>query len=371
MFENIKAIRSLQCRDHAINLPPRVLTLAWFMGKRCNYDCSYCSPHIHDAVSPFVDPQQSKQFIDTAISWADSNNKKIKWSLTGGEPFLDPSLFDIVKTLSNSTTTEQINIITNGSLPLSHYEKFAGLVAGITFSVHLERSTAEIQKIINTMIELTQQQQIFVSCNLMFLPGKQKEIEEIVLQLQQHRVNFVLRRITPDLEVDQESLTPFVAPNKFKKSLELKSVDQQSDNKQQWISLRDQQFTNLSQDYYSDQELEYLTTINTQPVWQNMGLWHGSDQYQEINTDLLKSLRKNQFQNWTCYAGVDSMFVDFDGYIYRGVCREEGRIGHIRDWAGFLTQPVTCSRNNCGCNQDIAVRKSRDAESLKLINVQA
>jgi organic radical activating enzyme len=322
-------------------------------------------------VSPFVDPQQSKQFIDTAISWADSNNKKIKWSLTGGEPFLDPSLFDIVKTLSNSTTTEQINIITNGSLPLSHYEKFAGLVAGITFSVHLERSTAEIQKIINTMIELTQQQQIFVSCNLMFLPGKQKEIEEIVLQLQQHRVNFVLRRITPDLEVDQESLTPFVAPNKFKKSLELKSVDQQSDNKQQWISLRDQQFTNLSQDYYSDQELEYLTTINTQPVWQNMGLWHGSDQYQEINTDLLKSLRKNQFQNWTCYAGVDSMFVDFDGYIYRGVCREEGRIGHIRDWAGFLTQPVTCSRNNCGCNQDIAVRKSRDAESLKLINVQA
>jgi len=371
MFENIKAIRSLQCRDHAINLPPSVLTLAWFMGKRCNYDCSYCSPHIHDAVSPFVDPQQSKQFIDTAVSWADSNNKKIKWSLTGGEPFLDPSLFYIVKTLSNSTTTEQINIITNGSLPLSHYEKFVGLVAGITFSVHLERSAAEIQKIINTMIELTQQQRIFVSCNLMFLPGKQKEIEKIVLQLQQHRVNFVLRRITPDLEVDQESLTPFVSPNKFKKSLELKSVDQQSDNKQQWISLRDQQFTNLSQDYYSDQELEYLTTINTQPVWQNMGLWHGSDQYQEINTDLLKSLRKNQFQNWTCYAGVDSMFVDFDGYIYRGVCREEGRIGHIRDWAGFLTQPVTCSRNNCGCNQDIAVRKSRDAESLRLINGQA
>ena len=371
MFENIKAIRSLQCQDHAINLPPNVLTLMWFLGKRCNYDCSYCSPHIHDAVSPFVDPQQSKKFIDTTISWARSNNKKIKWAFTGGEPFLDPSLFDIVKTLSDSTTTEQINIITNGSLPLSHYEKFAGLVAGITFSVHLERSAAEIQKIINTMIELTQQKRIFVSCNLMFLPGKQKVIEEIVLQLQQHRVNFVLRKITPDPEVDLEALTPFVAPNKFKKSLELKSVDQQSDNKQQWRSLRDQQFTNLSQDYYSDQELEYLKAINTQPVWQNMGLWHGSDQYDEINTDLLKSLEKNQFQNWTCYAGVDNVYVDFDGYVYRGVCQEGGRIGHIRDWAGFLTQPVTCSRNHCGCNQDIAVRKARDSESLRLINGQA
>jgi len=318
-----------------------------------------------------VDPQQSKSFIDTAISWANSNNKKIKWAFTGGEPFLDPSLFGMVKTLSDSTTTEQINIVTNGSLPMSHYEKFAGLVAGITFSVHLERSAAEIQKTINTMIELTQQQQIFVSCNLMFLPGKQQEIEQIVLQLQQNRVNFVLRRITPDPDVDLEALTPFVAPNKFKKSLELKSVDQQTDNKQQWRSLRDLHFINLSQNYYSDQELEYLNIINTQPVWQNMGLWHGSDQYQEINTDLLKSLGKNQFQNWTCYAGVDNVYVDFDGCIYRGICQEGGRIGHISDWTEFATQPVTCSRNHCSCNQDIAVIKARDSESLRLINGQA
>jgi MoaA/NifB/PqqE/SkfB family radical SAM enzyme len=318
-----------------------------------------------------VDPQQSKRFIDTTLDWAMSNNKKIKWAFTGGEPFLDPSLFEMVQTLSDSTTTEQINIITNGSLPLSHYEKFSDLVAGITFSVHVERSAAEIQKIINTMIELTQQQRIFVSCNLMFLPGKQKEIEDIVLQLQQHQVKFVLRKISPDPDVDLEQLTPFVAPNKFKKSMELKSIDQQSDNKQQWRSIRDQQFINLSQHYYSDQELEYLKTISTQPVWQNMGVWHGSDQYDEINTDLLKTLEKNQFQNWTCYAGVDNVYVDFDGYIYRGVCQEGGRVGHISDWSGFLTQPVICSRNHCGCNQDIAVRKSRDSESLRLINGQA
>jgi MoaA/NifB/PqqE/SkfB family radical SAM enzyme len=317
-----------------------------------------------------VDPQQSKRFIDTTINWAGSNNKKIKWAFTGGEPFLDPSLFEMVQTLSDSPTTEQINIITNGSLPLSHYEKFSDLVAGITFSVHVERSAVEIQKIINTMIELTRQQRIFVSCNLMFLPGKQKEIEDIVLQLQQHQVKFVLRKISPDPDVDLEQLTPFVAPNKFKKSMELKSIDQQSNNKQQWRSIRDQQFINLSQHYYSDQELEYLKTISTQPVWQNMGVWHGSDQYDEINTDLLKTLEKNQFQNWTCYAGVDNVYVDFDGQIYRGVCQEGGRVGHISDWSGFLTQPVICSRNHCGCNQDIAVRKSRDSESLRLINGQ-
>jgi molybdenum cofactor biosynthesis enzyme MoaA len=369
MFENIKAIRSLQCQDHATNLPPNVLTVLWFLGKRCNYDCSYCSPHIHDAVSPFVDPQQSQKFIETAIAWAVSNNKKIKWAFTGGEPFLDPALLSIVKTLSNSPATEQINITTNGSLPLNHYEKFAGLVAGITFSVHLERSWYEIQKIIDTMIELTRQEKIFVSCNLMFLPGKQKEIEEIVQQLQQNKVNFVLRKISPNLDV--ESSTPFVAPHKFKKSLELKPVDQQSDNKQQWRSIRDQQLTDLSHSYYSDQEIEYLKSINTQPVWQNMGMWYGQDQYLEINTDLLLSLGKARFQNWTCYAGVDYMYVDFDGHVYRGVCQESGKIGHIRDWVGFLTQPVTCRRNYCSCNQDIAVRKSRDIESLGLIHGQA
>jgi MoaA/NifB/PqqE/SkfB family radical SAM enzyme len=368
MFENIKAIRSLQCQDHAINLPPNVLTVLWFLGKKCNYDCSYCSPHTHDAVSPFVDPSQSQKFISTAVAWAYLNNKKIKWAFTGGEPFLDTALLSIVKTLSDSSTTEQINITTNGSLPLSHYEKFSGLVAGITFSVHLERSTIEIQKTIDTMIELTRQQKIFVSCNLMFLPGKQKEIEEIVLQLQQHQVNFVLRKISPN--PNDESFTPFVDPNKFKKSLELKSVDQQGDSKQKWRSLRDQQLTKLSQSYYSAQELEYLKTINTQPVWQNIGLWHGQDQYTEVNTDLLLSLGKAQFQNWMCYAGVDNMYVDFDGCVYRGLCQEGGKIGHISDWSGFLTQPVTCNQNHCGCNQDIAVRKSRDAETSRLINGQ-
>jgi len=368
MFEHIKAIRSLQCLDHAINLPPDVLTVLWFLGKRCNYDCGYCSPHIHDAVSPFVDPEQSQKFIATAINWADSNNKKIKWAFTGGEPFLDPALLPIVTALSDSPTTEQINVTTNGSLPLSYYEKFSGRLAGITFSVHLERSKQEIQKTIDTMISLVQQQKIFVSCNLMFLPGKQKEIEEIVLQLQQHQVNFVLRKISPN--PNAKLLTPFVDPNKFKKSLELKSIDQQGANKQKWRSLRDQQLTNLSQNYYSSQELEYLKIINTQPVWQNMAVWHGQDQYTEINTDLLLSLEKTQFQNWTCYAGVDNMYVDFDGYIYRGMCQEGGQIGHIGDWTGFAAQPVTCSRNHCGCNQDIAVRKARDSESLKLINGQ-
>jgi len=368
MFENMKAIRSLQCYDHAMHLPPNVLSVMWFLGKRCNYDCSYCSDHIHDAVSPFIDQQQSQSFVETSISWAESNNKKIKWVFTGGEPFLDPALLSIVTTLSDSPTTEQINITTNGSLPLGHYEKFSGLLAGITFSVHLERSPGEIQKTIDTMIALTQQQKIFVSCNLMFLPGKQKEIEEIVLQLQKHKVNFVLRKISPNPDV--ESLTPFVAPSKFKKSLELKSIDQQSERKQQWRSIRDQQLINLSHSYYTDQEIEYLKIINTQPVWQNMGLWHGQDQYEEINTDLLLSLGKAKFQNWTCYAGVDSIFVDFDGYVYRGMCQEGGNIAHMRDWSGFLTQPVTCNRNHCGCNIDIAVRKSRDAESLSLISGQ-
>lgn len=366
MFENIKAIRSLQCKDHAINLSPTVLSICWFLGKRCNYDCSYCGPHTHDAVSPFVNLTQSLEFIEKSNAWALLNNKKIKWSFTGGEPFIDPGFFKLVQTLADSAVTEQINVTTNGSLPLAHYQKFVNILAGITFSIHLERSDSEVQKTISIMADLTAQGKIFVSCNLMFLPGQQTKIQQIISQLQQHKINFVLRKISPTYE--DASVLPFESKSDFKKSIRLIPIGQQSINKETWNTRRDQELSTLSQYYYSEQELEYLDKVNTQPVWQNMGIWHGKDQYDEINTDLLLALGKNQFRDWICYAGVDSLYIDFDGKIYRGLCQGGGSIGHIQDWTGFQTEPIACDRNWCTCNFDIPVRKSQNLDLVRLIN---
>jgi MoaA/NifB/PqqE/SkfB family radical SAM enzyme len=365
MFENIKAIRSLQCKDHAINLTPTVLSICWFLGKRCNYDCTYCGPHSHDLISPFVDLEQSLAFIEKSNHWALSNNKKIKWAFTGGEPFIDPGFLKLVQTLAKSPATEQINAVTNGSLPLSHYCKFLDVLAGITFSVHLERSDSEIQKTIDIMANLTDQGKIFVSCNLMFLPGKQTKIEQIISQLQQHNIKFVLRKISPIYE--DGSLSPFESKSDFKKSMKLIPISQQSIRKEKWRTLRDRELSTLAQCYYSEQELDYLDKVNTQPVWHNMGIWHGEDQYDEINTDLLLALGKNQFRNWICYAGVDSLYIDFDGKLYRGLCQGGGSIGHIQNWSGFQAEPVVCDRNWCTCNFDIPVRKSQNTESIELI----
>ena len=36
----------------AINLMEKMFTIIWDMGRRCNYDCTYCPPHRHNNYSP-------------------------------------------------------------------------------------------------------------------------------------------------------------------------------------------------------------------------------------------------------------------------------------------------------------------------------
>ena len=48
------AISSLESPEHAMRKDPRIISVQWFIGKRCNYDCSYCSPFIHDNYSSHI-----------------------------------------------------------------------------------------------------------------------------------------------------------------------------------------------------------------------------------------------------------------------------------------------------------------------------
>ena len=36
------------------HIDSKELTVVWDLGRRCTYDCSYCTPHWHNNFSPFV-----------------------------------------------------------------------------------------------------------------------------------------------------------------------------------------------------------------------------------------------------------------------------------------------------------------------------
>lgn len=365
-MQKIHAIRSLQCVDHAQNIPPKVLTINWNLTKRCNYDCSYCSPFVHDAVSPFVDFNNVENFISQCSTWC-NHDRKIKWGFTGGEPFLDPSFLNILKRIHNQTFTEQINTTTNGSLPLSTYIEGSKYLNGITFSLHFDRTDEEINKTIDTIIALKSASNCWISVNVMFLSGNTDRILETVDRLDKNNVSYIVRKITPLAQNADEHL-PYEQVDNTRKGIVLKPIDEQGQNRRSWQLLRDSNAEYNISNYYTKEELDLISKLNNAPPWQNIGVWTDTG-YIETNTDYLVANSLNKFKGYTCYSGVDSVYIDWDGTIYRGMCLNDGPIGHIRNGISlsYVTEPTLCQQDQCMCNVDIAVRKCSGQEFLELI----
>jgi molybdenum cofactor biosynthesis enzyme MoaA len=360
------AVRSLQCEDHANNIPPNVLQVLWMHTRRCNYDCSYCSPHYHDFISPFPDSEKVKRFFQKINSEALLMSKTIKWIITGGEPFVDPNFLSLLLELHNYSTTKQINVTTNGSASLDNYVPSLKYIDGLTISLHLERQDKEINKTVEKIIFLSKNTDRFINVNLMFLPGKLEKIKNIIEIFESNNVKYVLRKLHPrENDLVDDALLPNIPNKKYGVP---KSFDEQIIAKQAYMTADDEKTTKDFDKQYSKKELEYLDLHTKIPTWNNIGVWTDQESYYETNTDNILIKNAHNFNEWTCFAGVDMLYIDHDGHIYRGRCCNGGIIGNIETSDKFfLTTPTICEKNWCGCNTDMSVRKCKTTKEYNLI----
>ena len=91
----------------------------WNLGKRCNYNCSYCGNELHDNTSDHMPWEVYTNTIDEIKRGTD---KKIKISFTGGEPFVNPKFVDMLK-YAKENGVYRCSVTTNGSPPMKIYKK--------------------------------------------------------------------------------------------------------------------------------------------------------------------------------------------------------------------------------------------------------
>jgi MoaA/NifB/PqqE/SkfB family radical SAM enzyme len=178
------------------------LRIEWNLGKRCNYDCSYCGSDIHDNKSQHLDLEVIENTVEKISQVARQQKKECRISLTGGEPFVHPRIIEILKTIKKHGI-QKISVTTNGSVPLSKYIESIDYINYYIFSYHFE--FAYHDKIINTIIELdkklkTETKNKNLHVHLMFLPGKLKEAKEIIEILKDHDIHYAIRRIRPRID---------------------------------------------------------------------------------------------------------------------------------------------------------------------------
>lgn len=177
------------------------LRIEWNLGRRCNYDCSYCGSDIHDRESSHLDISVIENTVKQIAAVARSQGKECRISLTGGEPFVHPKIIDVLKIIKGNGI-DKISVTTNGSVPLAKYQQSLPYINYYIFSYHFE--FAYHDKIINTIVELNKlvkkenKQNLHV--HLMYLPGKMKEANEIIDIMNENNVHWAIRRIRPRVD---------------------------------------------------------------------------------------------------------------------------------------------------------------------------
>lgn len=112
---------------------PIVHQILWDITRRCNYDCDYCWPGVHNNVEPHHAYDKILQTINKAVDeWADGD--EIRWNFGGGEPTMHPQFMEILEHLS--AKRQWVLVTTNGSRSSKFWKQAVQHINSINMSAH-------------------------------------------------------------------------------------------------------------------------------------------------------------------------------------------------------------------------------------------
>ena len=288
--------------DHA-----NAIKIEWNLGKRCNYDCSYCPSEIHDNTSAHTDIEILKRTVDQLAELG----KPIRLSFTGGEPCVHPKFQELI-TYCRFKGIHWISVTTNGTLPYEFYRILP--VNQYVFSIHFEYDWL---RVVNTVQKLSDATKINIIAQIMCHHDYMAGALQVRAMMLQAQIPSTLRRI-------------------------------------RWTNgdhdlFDDMRYNGLDLDWLKSQEA--TVQPNTIIFYKNKPL------EQRHANDIIK-LKLNQYKDWICNAGIESLMINWDGEVHRATCRVGGSLGNIYE-GNFVvpSEPVTCDRNFCTCAADIPLTK--------------
>ena len=283
----------------------------WNLGKRCNYDCSYCPSVIHENFSPHTDINILKKTVDKL----QEINKPIRISLTGGEPCVHPKIEELIFYIKYKEMF--LSITTNGTRDYEFYYSQGRIIDQYVFSLHFEYNW---QQILKKIIEL----KLFgnISCdilvNVMAHHSMMEECKYAVSKLQNYNIPYCIRRI-------------------------------------RWTEGDHDTFDDMK---YNQSDLNWILE-NDSTVKPNTFIHYSDNREMKIlhANDVIK-LHLNQFKDWKCNVGIESLMINWDGEVHRATCRVGGSLGNIYNGTfNIPTDPIICDRNFCTCAADIPITK--------------
>lgn len=130
-------------------------SITWNIGKRCNYDCMYCPPSLHDNSSPHKSLAQLQAYWTDMYDKTHEQNRPYKISFTGGEVSANKDFLKFVQWLKTTyPVVSKILVTSNGSATYKYYSSLFEYVDNLSLSTHSEHINE--QKFFDTVLKLKQ-----------------------------------------------------------------------------------------------------------------------------------------------------------------------------------------------------------------------
>lgn len=355
--------------------PTGAFSVDWYIGKRCNFACSYCVDYLHDYTSPHVPIENMKKLVDLIHEKQGSN---VLWSLTGGEPTIHPRFLDLCAYIKDKGS-RYTSVTTNGSRTLEYHKQLFELVDGITQSFHFEFMEHRIDEYIHKFVELEKYR---LELNSKLKKGEPKKTLILRFMVETGQLDNVKRmedayRAAGITNIEHRYIRP-PSENKGKgmQPEEKFNFKDPADPNQITDKIKVEKIENNEAKYYADNEAKEIKKIyqksTADPDKRKLKFWFYNGEgyededyhYNELNFD-----KKNNYEGWLCWAGVKHLKITPTGDIYIGSCHVGGKRGNIFDKESIdlPTDPILCNKWRCTDNTDLKVPKIKNWEHYHLI----
>ena len=368
------------------------MMIDWYIGKRCNFSCSYCADFIHDNYSAHVPFEKMKIFVDKIVERYGTN---ITWSLTGGEPTLNPDFIKLLEYLQDKKY--HISVCTNGSRSMEYLIRMYELVDNITYSLHFEHITPRLDEYKQKALELeswrkswnsshdtgweigeTQPKQFIA--RFMSLPGFMKEIDCLTSDFKLAGIERIEHRvIRPQKEYFVEENKQQMSDGSYRWRIKTPKTEITKETKVSPDLDNWDEFTTVverEERWYSEEDRKILSNlyqgVKDERKWLEA---YVEDDNGNINVEYLHYNKSNfnydtVFTGWHCYAGLTLLKVAPNGDIFVANCFQGGALANIYTMTEDIqlpTEPIVCQKARCTDPMDLRQAKYKDEKYKSLV----
>lgn len=366
----------------------------WYLGKRCNFACSYCVDYLHDNYSNHVPFAKMEIIIDKLHELYGSN---ILFSLTGGEPTLNSDFIKLCKYLKATLKMQEVSLTTNGSRSTDYFLGLFKYLDHITMSLHFEYLPYRVEEYIERILELEKfrlkwndlrkntwdwtrgHRPKSMLIRFMMLSGQFELIDRLDKTLKKRGISNIEYRYIRPQSVEVVKSTKEKVPNK--NFYRWKTIGKPTDvehvktapSPKDYRGITHQTVIDREETYYSNEERKYLNDIYKKEQKKMLVGYYSTDNdivEEDIHYNKLNREDCNNFKGWICWAGVTAIKITPDGNIFIGSCHTGGPLGNLYklDKSFKLpTKPLTCPKWRCTDNLDLRQPKVKDRKYKYLI----